>query len=131
MEFDISTSKKIEMIDVTNKIKNIVEKSGVKNGICVVFVPHATAAIVINENEPKLLSDVEKTLAALLKSRKFEHNDEYGNTEAHFWSIILGPEKTFIIEDGKIKLGIWQKIFLCELDGPRDYRKINIKIVEG
>ena len=131
MEFDISTTKKTELVDITSKVKNIVEKSGVDNGICTVFVPHATAAVIINENEPKLISDFEKTLTTLLKRSDYKHNKEYGNTEAHLWSILLGPEKTLIIEDGKVKLGTWQKIFLCELDGPRDYRKVKVKIIEG
>lgn len=131
MEFDISTNKKIEMIDITDRIKKIVEKSGVKEGVCVIFLPHSTAAIVINENEPKLIKDFENTLGTLLEGREYIHEKEYGHTQANLWGGMLGPEKTVIIEEGKIKLGTWQRIFLCELDGPRDYRKIKIKIIEG
>jgi len=131
MEFDLSSGRKIEMIDITERIKSLVEKSGVKEGVCVIYVPHATAAIVVNENEPKLIKDFEKVLETMLKGRKYEHEGEYGNTVAHIWSCLLGPEKTIIVENGKLKLGTWQRIFFCELDGPRDYRKVKIKIVEG
>lgn len=129
-EITVSTQNRYQLIDITDKVEKIVAESKVENGLCLVFVPHSTAAIVLTENEPGLKNDWLKILKKLVEGEEFEHNQIDDNADSHILSGILGQGKVLPIEDGRIVRGTWQQIFLVELDGPRT-RRVNIKIVKG
>ncbi len=126
-EISVRTNSKTELISITDKIEDIVRKSKVKNGVCLVYVPHTTAAITINEDaDPAVKADILKELNKIIPfSDNYSHME--GNSAAHIKSTIVGMEKNIIIKDGKLLLGTWQGIFFCEFDGPRN-RKVYIKI---
>ena len=129
-EIILSTSKKQELIDITNKVNNIIKKSKIKNGICSVFTAHATAAIIINENyDPNICLDLLDALNKLIPSGIWRHDRIDGNADAHIKSAILGPSETIPIKNGKLQLGQWQSIMMAELDGPRSNRKIIVTIL--
>ncbi|RKD30051.1 secondary thiamine-phosphate synthase enzyme YjbQ [Thermohalobacter berrensis] len=126
---DVRTSGRTELIDITPKINEIVLNSGIKNGICYIFVPHTTAAVTINENsDPYVKSDMIKELNKIVP---FDDNYKHmeGNSAAHIKASIIGSSETIIIHNGKLLLGTWQGIYFCEFDGPRS-RKVAIKIIE-
>ncbi len=127
---EIKTNKRMEMVDVTGTVREIVRKAGVRNGICVLYVPHTTAAVTLNENaDPSVRRDISRTLAKLVPAGAgYEHLE--GNADSHIKATMVGPSETLIITNGDILLGTWQGIFFCEFDGPRR-RKMFIKIVEG
>ena len=129
-EFAISTSKKRELIDITDKVNSIIKKSKVKNGLCNIFAAHATAAIIINENyDPNICLDLIDSLNNLIPSGVWRHDRIDGNADAHIKSAILGPSETIPISNGELQLGRWQALIFCELDGPRSNRKIVVTIV--
>lgn len=129
-DFYISTSKKQELIGITDKVNSIIKKSKVKEGICNVFVAHATAAIVINENyDPNICIDLIDALNKLVPSGIWRHDRIDGNADAHIKSAILGPSETIPIKDNKLDLGRWQSIMMVELDGPRQGRRLVVTIV--
>ena len=129
-EFTISTSKKQELIDITDKVSDIIKKSKVKAGICNVFAAHATAAIIINENyDPNICLDLLDALSKLIPSGIWRHDRIDGNADSHIKSAILGPSETIPIKNGELSLGRWQAIQFAELDGPRNDRKIIITIL--
>lgn len=123
----IKTGKATEFLEVTQKISYLVQESGISDGICLLFVPHTTAGITINENaDPDVKNDM---LLAMNKLIPF--NDEYrhaeGNSAAHIKASLLGCSLQLIIQNGRLLLGTWQGIYFCEFDGPRQ-RKLFIKI---
>jgi secondary thiamine-phosphate synthase enzyme len=127
MEFSLSTSRREEFIDITRRIEGLLEKSGVKNGLCVVYTPHTTAAITINENaDPSVAGDMLASLGDIVKDVGFSHIE--GNSPAHVKSSLVGCSVTMLVEDGRLKLGTWQGVYLCEFDGPRT-RSVYIKVV--
>jgi len=126
----ISTSKKQELIDITNKINSVVKRSKVKEGICNVFAMHATAAIIINENaDPNICIDTIDALNNLIPAGKWLHDKLDGNADAHIKSSILGPSETIPIRNNELQLGTWQACMLAELDGPRE-RKIIVQVIK-
>jgi len=127
-----STSKKHELIDITSKVKEIVKNSKIKRGICFLYVPHATAAITINENaDPNIQTDIIKAINKIVPEHdNYLHDSIDNNAAAHIKSTLIGVSKTIPIEDGKLQLGTWQDIFLCEFDGPRSNRNIIVKMIE-
>jgi secondary thiamine-phosphate synthase enzyme len=129
-EFTLRTSGRTELVDITSQVESVVAQSGVKNGICVIYVPHTTAGVIINENaDPSVKTDIKNHLEELVPWNKpYEHAE--GNASAHIKSSIVGVSQTLIIENGKLVLGTWQGIFFCEFDGPRT-RKVFVKIVSG
>lgn len=129
-EFAISTSKKQELIDITNKVNSIISKSKIEKGICNVFAVHATAAIIINENyDPNICLDLLDALNKIIPSRIWRHDKIDGNADSHIKSAILGPSETIPIKGGKLDLGQWQSLMFAELDGPRSDRKIAVTII--
>lgn len=129
-EITLSTSKKQELIDITEKINSIIKKSKIKNGICNVFAAHATAAIIINENyDPNVCLDLLDALNKLIPAGVWRHDRIDGNADAHIKSSILGPSETIPIKNNKLDLGQWQNAMFVELDGPRHNRKIIITIL--
>ena len=129
-EFTLSTSKKQELIDITDKINAIIKKSKIKNGICNIFAAHATAAIIINENyDPNICLDLIDALNKLIPSGIWRHDKVDGNADSHIKAAILGPQETIPIKDGELQLGKWQSCMFVELDGPRKDRKIIVTII--
>lgn len=127
-EISVKTEKHSEIVDITFKVKQIVEASGIKIGLCTVYVPHTTAAIVVNENtDPSVKEDILQTLDKLVPwDDAYSHIE--GNAAAHIKTAIIGSSRTFIVENMKIILGIWQGIFFCEFDGPRE-RTVYVEII--
>ena len=122
-EFRISSSKKHEFIDLTSTIQRIVEESRIREGLCVVFVPHATAALVINENaDPNVCLDTLDALAQLIPAGRWRHDRVDGNADSHIKASMLGASQSIPISQGRLALGTWQAISLVELDGPRERR---------
>jgi len=123
----INTNTKNEIIDLTGKINQTIPNNF--NGICVIYTLHTTAAITINENADR---DVKTDLIYGLNSLNFESlpfKHMEGNSPSHLKSSIIGCSETVIVENGKLQLGTWQGIFFCEFDGPRNSRKIIVKLI--
>jgi len=122
-ELRIRTTAKREMIDVTARVAEIVARAGLAEGLCTVYTPHATAAIVVNENDdPNVCVDVLDALDRLIPAGIWRHDRVDGNAASHIQATILGPGETIPVRDGKLQLGRWQAVMLVELDGPRDRR---------
>ncbi len=128
--FNVVTSRRNEIIDVTSKVREIVKKSKVKSGICVVYTPHTTAAITVNEHaDPAVATDIESFLNKLVPPNAGYRHLE-GNSDSHIKTTLVSPSMTLIVENGELLLGTWQGIFFCEFDGPRT-RKVFVKVIEG
>ena len=129
-EIEVKTSKEFEIVDITHSIEEIVKESGVKEGIAVIFTKHTTTSLIINENEPRLLRDIERLFKGLVPEEgRYAHNSIDRNAHSHLRAILMNPSLTVPIEDGKLFLGTWQSILFIELDGPR-IRKVLVKICE-
>jgi secondary thiamine-phosphate synthase enzyme len=119
-EFTLSTHRKYEVVDVTERVAALVAESGVEEGLCTVFVPHATAAVVINENDdPKICDDLLDALGKLIPEGVWRHDRVDNNGAAHIKAAILGPSETVPVRSGRLLLGTWQAIMVVDLDGPR------------
>ena len=129
-EFSISTEKRYQLVDITEKVEEIVKENGVKNGLVFIFVPHSTAGIILTENEEGLKRDWLEIFKKLTSGINFQHNRIDNNADSHILSGLAGQGKILPVKDGRIVRGTWQQIFLVEFDGPRT-RKIIVKIVEG
>ncbi|MHA1384795.1 MAG: secondary thiamine-phosphate synthase enzyme YjbQ [Candidatus Helarchaeota archaeon] len=127
-KINIKTSKREEIIDITNEVENLLKKTGISDGYCIVFVTHTTAGITINENaDPAVKRDILKILEnAIPLDNNYEHME--GNSAAHMKSIICGFSQIILIENKKLVLGQWQGLYFCEFDGPRS-RKILVKFI--
>ena len=124
----IKTARRTQFVDITREVEHAVRDSGVKQGRCHVYVPHTTAGVAINEHaDPDVASDVEGIFDVRVPHQgPYRHAE--GNTDSHMKAILTGTSQTIFIESGKLVLGTWQGIFLCEFDGPRQ-RNVFIKIV--
>jgi secondary thiamine-phosphate synthase enzyme len=127
---EVVTQKRTHFEDITDAVQEVIDESGIKEGICYIYVPHTTAGLFINENaDPDVKWDIEKTLDKLVPwEDQYKHTE--GNAAAHIKSVLTGNSLYIPIKNGKLLLGIWQGIFFAEFDGPRD-RKVIIKIIEG
>ncbi len=125
----VSSKSREELIDITSEVMKAVADSNASDGICVIYTPHTTAAITINENaDPDVRRDIIRGLSHLqLEKVDFAHME--GNSPAHVKSSLVGCSETVLIEKGKLMLGTWQGIYLCEFDGPRS-RKVLVKIMK-
>lgn len=131
MEFVIKTKKREEIVDITEEIETAVTKSKIKEGICLIYLPHATAALTINENaDPNVCLDFLDALNKLIPQGIWRHDRIDSNGAAHIKAAIIGPDVIIPIKDNRLQLGTWQGIMLCEFDGPRE-RKIVVKIVKA
>jgi secondary thiamine-phosphate synthase enzyme len=120
-ELTIRTRKTQEMIDITSQVGEVVRSSGVASGLCLVYVPHATAAIVINENaDPNVCQDILDALGRMVPEGAWRHDRVDNNAAAHIKATILGPSQAIPVREGGLRLGTWQSVMLVELDGPRD-----------
>ncbi|KJJ85374.1 protein belonging to Uncharacterized protein family UPF0047 [Candidatus Omnitrophus magneticus] len=127
-ELNIETKKRIEFVDVTARVLDIVKKTDVKNGVCYIYVPHTTCALTINENaDPDVVKDLEMGLSDIVRDElSYRHSE--GNSPAHLKSSLLGASQIILINDCKFILGVWQAVYFCEFDGPRN-RRLFVKIV--
>ena len=126
----VKSSSRTEFVDITAGVQRLVAESGVRSGICYVYVPHTTSAITINENsDPNVGRDILKEL-----NKVIPFDDQYGHSEgnsaAHIKSSLMGVSKAIMVEEGRLALGTWQAIFFCEFDGPRD-RRVQVKVMAG
>jgi secondary thiamine-phosphate synthase enzyme len=120
-ELSVPTSRKIQLRDITSDVSQVVRSSGVEEGICVVYCPHTTAGLVINENaDPDVASDLERAFEEVVPAIRFDHSE--GNSPAHFLSCVTGPSVQILIENSQLQLGRWQALYFCEFDGPRHRR---------
>jgi secondary thiamine-phosphate synthase enzyme len=126
--FRIRTSKRTQFLDITREVEHAVRDSGVADGLCYVYVPHTTAGVTINEHaDPDVARDVEGIFDRLVPHEgPYRHAE--GNTDSHMKAIFTGASQTVFVENGKLALGAWQGIFLCEFDGPRQ-RTVFVKIL--
>jgi len=125
---EVRTRKREDLVDLTREIGEIAAASGRREGLCLVFVPHTTAGVTINEHaDPDVKADILMTLGRIVPdSLPYAHAE--GNSPAHVKASLVGSSVSVIVEDGRLKLGTWQGIFLCEFDGPRT-RQVRVKIV--
>jgi secondary thiamine-phosphate synthase enzyme len=120
--FEVKTRRRAQLVDITEQIAAEVGRSGVADGLCHVFVPHTTAGVTINEGaDPDVARDIEAQLTLMVpKDGRFEHAE--GNSDSHIKTVLVGPSCTAPVRGGKLALGTWQAVFLCEWDGPRTRR---------
>ena len=127
-EFRVSTHSRNEMIDITSQIQSIARKSDITNGDAVVFCPHTTAGITINENaDPAVPHDMLMTFEELMPQLRRGYRHSEGNSDAHCKCSLVGASEHILIHDGHLTLGTWQGVFFCEFDGPRN-RKVIVQV---
>ncbi|HIJ51926.1 MAG TPA: YjbQ family protein [Planctomycetes bacterium] len=127
-DFRVISKNRSQMIDITNQVSSLVGQSGITNGDVIVYCPHTTAAITINENaDPSVPHDILLTLEELVPHHRSGYRHSEGNSDAHCKSSIIGCSRQIPIKDGSLNLGSWQGIFFCEFDGPRS-RKVIVQI---
>jgi len=130
MILTVKTRSRTELIDITSDVSQLVRKSGIEAGLCLLYVPHTTAAVTINESaDPSVKSDILMILNQIVPwEAKYRHME--GNSPAHVKSTMVGASELVAIENASLVLGTWQGIFFCEFDGPRT-RKIHVRFVQG
>lgn len=127
--FRVQTARRAQLLDVTARVAEVVERSGVADGVCHVFVPHTTAGVTINEGaDPDVARDIEAQLGRVVpKDADYRHGE--GNSDSHIKTLLAGPSASAPVRGGKLSLGTWQAIFLCEWDGPRT-RTVEVAVAE-
>ena len=121
----VSTRSRVELVDITDGAGRLVQSSGIADGVALIFVPHATAAVLVNENERGLVADMTREIQRLVDWRApYEHNRIDDNAPSHITAAFLGPSMALPVAGGRLALGTWQSIFLVELDGPRSRRAV-------
>jgi len=129
-EISITTHSRTELLNIDREVMRVVRESGIKEGICLVWVPHTTAAVTINENaDPSVVRDILYETEKVIPFQDGYHHSE-GNSAAHIKSSLFGPSLTLIVSEGNLVLGTWQSIYFCEFDGPRR-RRLFIKLMEA
>jgi len=126
-QIEVKTTKRREFVDVTEQVRQVVSKSLVSEGTCVLWVPHTTAAVTVNENaDPDVQRDMLFGTERFVPAHDGYHHQE-GNSDAHILSSLFGPSLTLIISEGELVLGTWQGIYFCEFDGAR-HRRLLVKV---
>ena len=128
--FQVKTTTQTEFIEITYSVQGAVQETGVRDGICIIFVPHTTAAVTINENaDPSVIQDIVMELNKIVPFKnQYRHME--GNSPAHIKASLMGCSEIVLVESGKLVLGTWQGIFFCEFDGPRN-RKVHVKVMKA
>ncbi|MBL7191459.1 YjbQ family protein [bacterium] len=128
VQISVRTNKRVEFVNIDRQVQKVIDESGIQNGICIVFVPHTTAGVTINENaDPAVVKDIITELEKIIPySDNYSHME--GNSDAHIKSSLTGCSETIIITGGRLRMGTWQSIFFCEFDGPRT-RSVWIQII--
>jgi secondary thiamine-phosphate synthase enzyme len=126
----VQSNDRTAIIDITHQIQSLVQESGIKNGVCYVFIPHTTAGVTINENaDPDVKSDMLMEINKVIPfTDSYRHME--GNSAAHIKATLFGNSEMIIVNDGRLQLGTWQGVFFCEFDGPRT-RKIWVKLINS
>ena len=126
----VRTQSRIQFVDITSEVKDAISVSGIREGLALVFVPHTTAAVTINEAaDPSVVSDIISKLSQMVPHRdNYLHSE--GNSDAHIKASLIGSSVNLVISRGALVLGTWQGIFFCEFDGPRQ-RKVFVKVISG
>jgi secondary thiamine-phosphate synthase enzyme len=126
----LSTNRERELVDVTVQAQQIVDSSGVKEGLCALYAHGATAAMMVQENDdPNIGKDVVRCLDTLIPKGRWLHDRIDGNGASHIQAGIVGPSETIPIREGKLNLSTWQNVFFCEFDGPRRRRTVAVTIL--
>jgi secondary thiamine-phosphate synthase enzyme len=123
---NVKSRRRVEMVDITSSVQKEVSKSGISDGVCMVYVPHTTAAVTINEGaDPSVCQDILTKLTDMVPpDAGYRHME--GNSDSHIKASLIGSSVSVLVEKGRLVLGTWQKIFFCEFDGPRS-RKAYLK----
>ena len=126
----VTTGERVDLVDITSQVAQEVAKSSVSSGTVTIYIPHTTCGVTINESaDPDVARDIKMHLSKLVpQDGNFRHYE--GNSDSHIKTSMIGSSENILIEDGKLVLGTWQGIFLCDFDGPRT-RKVYIKIIEA
>ena len=125
----IESTERHQVIDLTGIVQQVVRDSGVVDGICVVFIPHTTAGVTVNENfDPDVKHDVLSKLAALVPEHESYYQHAEGNSDAHLKASLVGNNATLLVDGGRLVLGRWQGVYFCEFDGPR-MRDVLVKVL--
>ena len=127
--FNVRTKNRRELLEITDEVNEVVRASGTVEGLCVVYCPHTTAAITINENaDPDVVHDMLLWMGKSIPKEQagFRHGE--GNSDSHIQCSLVGPSQTLIIADGKLVLGRWQGVYFCEFDGPRS-RNVHVQVI--
>ncbi len=129
MILSVKTRARTELVDITSDINHLVQQSGVDQGLCMLYVPHTTAAVTINESaDPSVKADMLMILNEIIPwEADYRHLE--GNSAAHIKTTLVGSSELIAIENGRLVLGTWQGVFFCEFDGPRS-RKLHVRIIE-
>lgn len=131
LTFTLQTSRRDEIVDITPEVERAVRESGVQNGLAVVYCPHTTAGIAVNENaDPDVKRDILTRLDEVFPWAHAKDRHAEGNTAAHVKAVAVGTSQTLIVAEGRLLLGTWQGIYFCEFDGPRR-RRYHVKIIAG
>ncbi|MCS7108662.1 MAG: secondary thiamine-phosphate synthase enzyme YjbQ [Sulfolobales archaeon] len=129
-ELRVTTKRKMEVLKITEQVNQVIKESGINDGIVTIYVPHATATVIVNEFEPRIINDyVEWIRRNIPADAGWEHDEIDNNAYAHIASAILGPGKVIPLHKGRLMLGTWQEIMLLELDGPRNFRTVVVQII--
>lgn len=122
-EFRVNTKSRNQMIDITSQVRSFVSQSGISNGDVIVYCPHTTAGITINENaDPSVPHDILLTLEELVPHHRRGYRHSEGNSDSHCKSSLVGCSEQILLKDKSLHLGTWQAVFFCEFDGPRNRR---------
>jgi secondary thiamine-phosphate synthase enzyme len=124
----VKTNRRTQLLDVTSEVERVVAAVGVQSGVCYVYVPHTTAAVMINEHaDADVATDLEGVFDRLVPHQgPYRHAE--GNTDSHAKAVMVGASQVIFVERGKLALGTWQGVFFCEFDGPRE-RKLWVKVL--
>jgi len=129
-EINVSSKRKYEFIDISKQVEEAVKESGVKEGVCLIYTPHATCAIIMNENyDPNVCTDTINALDKLIPEGVWLHDKVDNNAAAHIKASIVGASETAPIKNGKLMIGTWQSPMLCDFDGPQQ-RRVIINIIK-
>jgi len=129
MMISVKTSSRTEFVDITTEVQKAARESGLQSGLCMVYVPHTTAAVTINESaDPSVKRDILMVLNQMVPW-KADYRHLEGNSPAHVKSTLVGASELIMVENGRLVLGTWQGIFFCEFDGPRT-RKVHLKFMQ-
>jgi secondary thiamine-phosphate synthase enzyme len=127
-----ATDRRETLVDITDLVQGVVDRSGVRDGLVAVYAQGATAAIMIQENwDESVQTDVVTLLARLIPRGVWTHDRQDGNGDAHLKSGLVGPSETVPIIDGRLGLSRWQNVFFCEFDGPREERRVVCTVIAG
>jgi secondary thiamine-phosphate synthase enzyme len=128
--FEVQTEQRTEWVDVTDRVRLLVRRAGVEQGICLVYCPHTTAALTINENaDPDVVHDIQLWLNRTVPKSQLGFRHGEGNSDAHIKASLIGASVTVVIDKGELVLGRWQGILFCEFDGPRK-RHVQVQVMK-